>query len=63
MQYELWQTDDTTITVIPFDHSQKAQLIADGAILQQTFEAIDFDDAMRQAHDYMGWEPYVPMEN
>jgi hypothetical protein len=49
---------ENTITVI-CDESQKCLLESD-SVLIRTIEGKDWDDCMRQHHELMGWEPYVP---
>ena len=34
--------------------------VGDNAKIIRTIEGVDWDDCMRQHHELMGWEPYVP---
>jgi len=63
-KYELWYSKtEHCHTMFPEGHPQKsALLLEDDATLQKVFEASDWNDACRQQHEYLGWEPYVPME-
>lgn len=61
MIYEIWQ-NDTSSTIFPEDHPQRAILIEPDARCIGTVEAASWEDAMTQYHQIMGWEPYVPME-
>jgi hypothetical protein len=62
MTYSAWGVDgcaDTFIegTVLP-DGMRKDD---PGAYLIATFEADSWEEAMRQYHEWQGWEPYKPL--
>ena len=65
MKCELWEDKDGDFAMFPETHSQeqKTLIAGEGAFLRTTFEAPDWNDAMRQMHEYLGYEPYVPMED
>jgi hypothetical protein len=56
--YSLWSKDkgDELTFIKGVSHPE-----IEGHKLLKTFEAISYNDAMRQYHEFMGWEPYKPM--
>lgn len=47
------------MTVIEKGSKNKAMLEQD-AVLVREIRGVDVDDCMRQHHELMGWEPYIP---
>jgi hypothetical protein len=63
MIYSAWGKDGIADTLAEGMELQEAARVADpGLVLIRTFEATDWNDAMRQYHEWQGWEPYRPME-
>jgi len=61
-KYELWYSaSDNSYTMFPAGYKGSAILEGD-AVLQETFEAPTWEDARRQQHEFLGWEPYVPFD-
>ena len=61
MRYEIWQ-NDTSSTLFQENHPQRNLLIEPGAQCVGTVEADSWDEAMTKYHQFMEWEPYVPMD-
>jgi hypothetical protein len=60
MKVEVYSSDiGNCMTVIQKGSKNKALLEPD-AILVREIQGVDRDDCMRQHHELMGWEPYVP---
>jgi hypothetical protein len=63
--FTLWQCTDGSITFVAGGNPPQ---FADGtledpeAALLWRCEAVSRNDACRQLHEHMGWEPYRPME-
>ena len=57
-------SDGSQITALPRDASDntKSVCISSTDKLLKTIEGEDWDDCMRQYHEFMNWEPYVPMK-
>lgn len=49
-------------TILPADHPQHGWL-TEGHEKTWEVKAASWEDAMTKYHEYMGWEPYVPMED
>jgi hypothetical protein len=62
MKYSAWGRAGVADTFIPGD-TLTAQLrqMDPGLELVKVFEATSWNDAMRQYHEWQGWEPYKPM--
>lgn len=61
--YELWYSESNcSYTMFPADHDSAAHGVEPDAVLEKVFEAPDWNDAMRQKHEHLGWEPYVPLD-
>lgn len=65
MKCEVWKDKNGDFAMFPETHSpeQKALIAGEDPVLLTVIEADNWDDAMRQYHEYMGFEPYVPMED
>ena len=59
MIVEVYESKIEDSTTVICDESQKCLLESD-SVLIRTIEGKDWDDCMRQHHELMGWEPYVP---
>ncbi|MEK6828589.1 MAG: hypothetical protein AABY15_00490 [Nanoarchaeota archaeon] len=60
MKVEVYTSDsENSITVIPADSNDKG-LLSEDAVLLREIEGDSWEDCMRQHHELMGWEPYVP---
>ncbi len=60
MKVEVYTSDsEDSITVIPKGGEDKHLLPADAVLLRE-IEGETWEDCMRQHHELMGWEPYVP---
>lgn len=64
MKYSAWGKDGCDFLFINGDEMspQQAQLNP-GMQLLKVFEAHSWNDAMRQYHEWQGWEPYKPMRD
>ena len=61
MKYELWRSDsESSYTFIAAGHAEQAGGLPSDAILIWTVEANTWEDARRQQHEFLGWEPYEP---
>ena len=54
--------DDSSSLVTGFDLYLKQPKISDDDKLSAILVGETWDDIMRRYHEFMGWEPYVPME-
>jgi hypothetical protein len=64
MKVEIWDSEiEDCITGVVDDDPDKEFLVGEGAILVRTIEGVDWNDCMRQHHELMGWEPYIPFED
>jgi hypothetical protein len=60
--YSAWGKDGVATTVIQGDQlSDQLRQIDPELQLVKVFEAPSWNDAMRQYHEWQGWEPYKPM--
>jgi hypothetical protein len=59
VQYSAWGADGGEFTFIPGTDPPKHDAV--GIRLLKVFEAESWDDAMRQYHEWQGWEPYLPL--
>ena len=68
MKYELWLSDGdvdqggSSYSFFPEDNESARQILECDARLVKIIEAANWDDACRQKHAFLGWEPYLPME-
>jgi hypothetical protein len=62
MIYSAWGVDGVANTLIAGtqlpEHDRKMEPLIQ---MIRQFEAPSWDDAMRQYHEWQGWEPYKPM--
>jgi hypothetical protein len=64
MKYELWHSRDgqsDIYTLLAVGASRDRSLPEPDARVVWTVEADTWDDACRQQHEFLGWEPYKPM--
>lgn len=61
MRYELWQ-DKGGYTFFPENNNTARNLLLADAELIWTVEADSFEEAQTKKHEYLGWEPYQPMD-
>ena len=60
MTVEVYECEDDSISVIPEDYEQKEVVLGKNPKFIRRIEGEDWNDCMRQHHEIMGWEPYVP---
>lgn len=69
MKYALWHSRDgnsdiyTLLAVDETHDGAKNAALEPGAKIIRTFEADTWEKARRQQHEYLGWEPYKPIED
>ena len=64
MKIEVWESEiEDSTTAVCDDDPDKEFLVGVGAILVRTIDGVDWNDCMRQHHELMGWEPYIPFED
>ncbi len=62
MQYSAWGKGGVADTFIAGCELPETLRAADGLLhCLKVFEAPTWEDAMRQYHEWQGWEPYQPM--
>ena len=62
MRYELWHsTSESCYTFFP--ETQRPTDLPTDATLLWTTEADTWEEAQRQKQEFLGWEPYVPMDD
>jgi len=62
-RFELWYSKNTcSYDFFEKDHPQKHSLLEDDAVLIWSVEAASYDEAQVKKHEYLGWEPYNPMD-
>ncbi|MCB1245305.1 MAG: hypothetical protein R3F31_25895 [Verrucomicrobiales bacterium] len=63
MTYELWHSAiDGCYTFIPSGPGNSRAALEPDALLIWTVEAENWEEAQTKKHHYLGWEPYIPME-
>ena len=63
MKYELWHSKEgCSYTLLRAKNDPNKKLLETDAELLHVFEAGSDDDARKKWNEYMGWEPYKPME-
>lgn len=60
-KYELWQLEDG-YEFFPESNTSAKDSLSPEAKLIWTVEAVSWDEAQTKKHEYLGWEPYKPME-
>ncbi|MEM7234015.1 MAG: hypothetical protein AAF517_17690 [Planctomycetota bacterium] len=64
MAYELWWSEEEpSYSFFPESNESARGLHPIDAQLVRTFEARSWEDACRQKHEFLGWEPYRPMDS
>lgn len=63
MQFQLWHSPSANaFTFVPAEPPPALSLIEDDARLMWTVEADSWDEAQAKKHEFLGWEPYVPID-
>ncbi len=68
MKYELWLSDgdghqgSSSYSFFPEDNESVRKMLEADARLLMTFEADDWNNACKQKHAFLGWDPYDPMD-
>jgi hypothetical protein len=62
MKYELWKSGNSYSFFPENDTTLRGLLDADAKRLT-VIEAETWEDAQRLKHEFLGWEPYKPMES
>jgi hypothetical protein len=67
MRYELWRHEDEAISLSFFavdeNYDLQRRLLEPGAEFIWAVEAETYNEAMARYHEFMGWEPYKPMDD
>ena len=61
MKYELWK-ESNSYSFFPTDNVSMRALLGSQAVLLWTVEAESWNEAQSKKHEFLGWEPYRPME-
>ncbi len=64
MLYSAWGTEDGSEFTFIDGIEMRPDLVVNSPphVLLKVFEADSYNDAMRQYHEWQGWEPYKPMD-
>lgn len=65
MRFELWihETKSATSYILVRENEETKQIdIEEGDTLLCVFDAASYEDAKKQQHEFLGWEPYRPMQ-
>jgi hypothetical protein len=62
MKWELWHREGEGYSFFQADNAEARRFVPADAKLVTTFDAMSWDDAHRQRNEYLGWEPYKPMQ-
>lgn len=54
---------DNTFTVYTEDTPKDKMILEVDAVLIKEIYGADWNDCMSQYHEFMGWEPYRPMDD
>lgn len=61
MKVEVYKSDEwDSVTAIAVGDTDNINLLEDDAVLIKTIDGDDWNDCMKQYHEFMGWEPYKP---
>lgn len=60
MIIEVYSSDIGNCTTVMEKGSTNIKLLEPDAVLLREIEGFDINDCMRQHHEIMGWEPYIP---
>lgn len=64
MKYELWHSaTDNAFTFFPSDSPPMLGVIEPDARKLWTVEAGSWNEAQTKMHEFLGWEPYIPVED
>lgn len=62
-RYELWHSpSENSYSMFGANDDRSRHLLEKDAVLLTTFDATSWEDACRQQHEYLGWEPYRPLD-
>jgi hypothetical protein len=65
MKYELWQAEDEDVVSYSFfaeGNEIARRFLESNAKLIWIVETDSWDEACSRKHEFLGWEPYIPME-
>ena len=65
MKYELWHSkhgDCDVHSLMAQDALDKQVTLEPNAVVIWTVDAASWDEARRKQHEFLGWEPYKPMQ-
>lgn len=62
MIIEVYSSDIGNCTTVMEKGSANKKFLELDAILLREIEGVDYNDCMRQHHELMGWEPYIPFD-
>jgi hypothetical protein len=68
MKYELWHSREGSSDIYTLHAADKPRESVKGVALEsdakliRIFDANTWEDACRQQHEFLGWEPYKPMQ-
>lgn len=61
MKVEVYKSKEwNSVTAIAVGDTDNINLLEDDAVLIKTIDGDDWNDCMKQYHEFMGWEPYKP---
>ncbi len=64
MKYELWHSaTENAFTFFPSESSPTQGALEPDARQLWTVEAATWNEAQAKKHEFLGWEPYIPMED
>lgn len=62
-KYDLWYSEsECCYTMFPAEHDPATHGVEEDAVLLKTFEVPTWEDARCKQHEFLGWEPYKPLE-
>lgn len=61
MKFELWM-EESGYLFFGEENDSARRLLEPGAKLIRTFDAATYEEACALKHEFLGWEPYKPME-
>ena len=63
MKWELWHSiEGQCYSMFPEDTPAEKRILEPDAELIHVIEADTYNEAAKQKHEYLGWEPYKPMD-
>lgn len=62
-KYELWMSGGgDSYDLFRSDDGENKRLLDEDAVLLRTFHVRSYEEAAKLMHEYLGWEPYKPMD-